>query len=162
MKKCERCNEKDAGTIITLSFNGKERKIALCLECADVMGYREGKIVKAGFDEYIKNLVEDAYPKKKEKAMCHICNTSYKDFINKKKLGCPFCYIFFSDILSTSILSNIKVLQTENLKPIEEVIKYNRKKNLSKLYLKLKTYLDYDDTEMINQTVKKIQEYDSD
>ncbi len=162
MKKCERCNEKDADAIITLSFNGKEKEIALCFSCADIIGYTEGKVVKASFEEYIKNLIEDTYPKKKEKAICHICNTSYKDFINKKKLGCPFCYIFFSDILSTLIPNNTQTLQPENLKPIEEVIKYSKEKNLSKLYLKLKTYLDYDDTEMINQTVKKIQEHDSD
>lgn len=159
MKKCELCHEKEQNIEIKLSFNAKEKKIKLCSECAQKIGYFQGKVKKADFLEYLKNVIEDKYPEIKNKLICRICNTTYREFVKTKKLGCPFCYIFLSKIINTET-EYIKI-QDENIRlKIEDLHSSDEKLSTEKLYIKLKIYMDYEDSEMIKKTVEKIKKYD--
>lgn len=157
--KCARCEEKDIEIIVTLSVNGKIKKIGLCIDCANIMGYYEGNIKKADITEYIKNLIEDSYPKKKQKIVCNFCKTSYVEFLRSKKFGCPFCYLYLEYFISevTSEIKNEYNYRTS----IESIIKNKKNENIERLYLKLKTYLDHGDTQMAEKIISKIKKYDN-
>ena len=159
--RCARCREKEVEVVATLSVNGKIKNIGLCIECANIMGYHKGKIEKSDFTEYLKNLIEDTYPKKKQKVICSFCEMSVLDFLRKKRFGCPFCYLHLENFISECV-SNIKNEYTSKLS-IESIISRKEKEldNLDKLYLKLKTYLDYDDTKMAKKVISRIKKYDN-
>lgn len=157
--RCVRCKEKEVEISVKLSVNGKVKEIGLCNDCADIVGYLQGNIKKANFAEYIRNLIEDTYPKRKEKIICSICKTSFTDFLRKKLFGCPFCYIYLEKPLK-NLIREIKNPYGYRI-TIENLIELKKTEDLDKLYLKLKTYLDYDDTQMAKRIISRIKRYDN-
>lgn len=150
--KCARCKEREKEIILKLSVNGKIKEIALCRVCAEVLGYQEGKIRKAELTEYIKNIIEDIYPENKRNINCKFCKTNYQEFLRKKILGCPYCYFYFTKPLE-NIFHNLEN-EYDYKHPIENYIEKTETED--ELYIKAKTYLDYDDIEMVKKIFSKI------
>lgn len=158
MRKCSRCKERQVEIILKLSFNGKIKEIGLCVECANIMGYYKGSVRKSDLTEYIRNIIEDLYPKKKQEILCMFCQTTYSDYLNTKKFGCPFCYIYFEKFIS-GLEIEIKNEYQSRI-DIESLVKNKDQGNVDTLYLKLKTYLDYGDIQMAKEIISKIKKND--
>lgn len=158
MKKCARCKERQVEIILKLSLNGKIREIGLCVECANIIGYYKGNVKKSDITEYIRNIIEDFYPKKKQKIFCLFCQTTYLDYLKTKKFGCPFCYIYFENFISEL---NIEIKnEYQSQIDIESLVKNEDHGNMDTLYLKLKTYLDYSDIQIAKEVISKIKKND--
>lgn len=150
--KCSKCKEREKEVILKLSINGKIKEIPLCYNCANLVGYYKGTIKKAELTEYLKNIVEDIYPENKKKIICKFCKTNYHEFLRNKKLGCPYCYLYFNKFL--------KIIFKDIVNEYDYQLSIEMQNQISEtddeLYMKAKTYLDYDDIEMAKKIFSKI------
>ena len=118
--RCEKCGIRDATLQYVVVLNGTETAHHLCAECAKEMGLNilggslSGQI--GGEDPISKiisgllGLVGDNQPKKQEEwnqGICPNCGTSYADFVEGSRFGCPECYSVF-DLLMKDNLKKIQ------------------------------------------------------
>lgn len=116
---CEKCKTKNAEIYYSENINGKERKYALCHECADKMkksgelGFSVPSFFSDGFinndiggiGSLIGSMLSPAKTVKKgeDTKKCDLCGMTFNDFMSEGKAGCPRCYEIFGDELERTI-----------------------------------------------------------
>ena len=110
---CERCKIREANIQYTEVVNGVKTEHHFCAQCAKEMDFGPyaaifdsefplGKLLSG-----LLGIGEDQEEKKAHQVICPACKTTYEDFIQNSRFGCPECYGVF-DLL---IGENIKQLQ---------------------------------------------------
>ena len=113
---CERCKIREANIQYTEVINGVKNEHHFCAQCAKEMDFGPyaaifdsefplGKLLSG-----LLGIGEDQEEKKAHQVICPACKTTYEDFIQNSRFGCPECYGVF-DLL---IGENIKQLQGSN------------------------------------------------
>ncbi|MGC8727671.1 MAG: hypothetical protein ACP5SD_00245 [Elusimicrobiales bacterium] len=160
--KCERCGENEAEVSVKTIINGRIKKMKMCINCAEKYAHiDEISKGKSSFEDYAEAIIEEL-PESKKKLICPKCHRSYLEFIKTQRLGCPFCYIKFGEILKKLVQFNLNETINEINYPYSiEDMEYSNEEKILKLKKKLKTYLDFEDIEMIKKTLlelKKLKE----
>jgi protein arginine kinase activator len=148
--KCEICRENEVEIKTRAIINAKIKDIFICRNC--LKKYKIQTLKKPTYTDYLKLLIEEIQNKKK-KLVCGNCGISYLDFIKEGKLGCPFCYIYFSQIFE-KIFKNT-VIPNYN-KAIEKLIKNIDKNKPEEILKKADIYLKFDDLDMAKKHLKKL------
>ena len=109
---CEKCKMREASILYTEIINGVKSNHYFCTQCIQDTDLSTG-IPGSEFplQKLLSNLLSQALGEEKKaeysQILCPNCKTSYEDFVNESKFGCPDCYEVF-DLL---IHENIKSLQ---------------------------------------------------
>jgi protein arginine kinase activator len=95
---CEYCKNADATVHLTQIISGKMQKVDLCEKCAKEQGVAD----PAGFSLADMLLGLGAADEMKtgggsEELVCPQCNFTQPDFKKTGRLGCPQCYVTFSE-----------------------------------------------------------------
>ena len=94
---CEVCQSENATVHLTQIINGKMQKIDLCEKCAKEKGVAD----PAGFSLADMLLGLGAADEMKaggsEELVCPQCGFTQPDFKKTGRLGCPQCYVTFSE-----------------------------------------------------------------
>lgn len=111
---CENCKIREANIRYTEVINGVKTEHNLCSQCAKEMDMGHYSAIFDGDFPLAKLLssllgLEESSQKedKLQQIACPVCHTSYQDFIENSRFGCPDCYHVF-DLL---IADKIKKLQ---------------------------------------------------
>lgn len=104
--KCTVCNKNEATVFYREMINGKERKYALCHNCAskkeNEFGAYTADLFKKGlFDNFFAAPTVAA--KKQEEKRCNLCASTFKDLQRSGRVGCPVCYTTFERELSNTV-----------------------------------------------------------
>lgn len=114
---CEKCMKKEAVIFYRENVNGKEKKYALCADCAKELEFK-GEISINTFpsqDEFgIFNSIfgslfapaENKLNKVSEGKRCPLCGATFRELAKEGKVGCASCYNTFANELGRTI-SNI-------------------------------------------------------
>ena len=113
---CERCKIREANIQYTEVVNGVKTEHHFCAQCAKEMDFGPyaaifdsefplGKLLSG-----LLGIGEEQEEQKAHQVICPACKTTYEDFIQNSRFGCPDCYGVF-DLL---IGENIKQLQGSN------------------------------------------------
>lgn len=159
--KCEICNKSESSLILKAIVNGKIRELYSCRECARKYGYSDDTPhKKATIGDYIRMVLKDIVERKKV-LKCNNCNKRYIEFVKDQMLGCPFCYLAFRDVLLKVIEFNDgKIIPPNYTKAIDEVFpEIDRIKRISELKKRVKTYLEFEDTDMARKAIDEIKRY---
>lgn len=100
---CENCGKNYANVKYTHIINGNKTEMILCEECSKLFGIQNLSIpidfstflsdFLIGFQE--ENMLPDLLKQKELK--CKRCNSTFEDFINTGRFGCPDCYGTFEE-----------------------------------------------------------------
>ncbi|WDV45451.1 UvrB/UvrC motif-containing protein [Clostridiaceae bacterium M8S5] len=102
---CNECKEKVATIHLTNIINGRKIELHLCEECAKKNKYLEAHFSDDPFmfNQFLTNLVDNTIEDKLKKnnaiLLCNNCGTSYEQFREIGRFGCPDCYNVFSEKL---------------------------------------------------------------
>lgn len=96
--KCSHCQSEQATIHLTQVVDGEIKKLHLCEECAQELGFSLDSPVSItdallGIGE---DMEIDVQPRKTESACPH-CKTRHSQFKKKGRLGCPTCYAVFAN-----------------------------------------------------------------
>ena len=147
--KCEICRENDVEFKSRVIINGKLKELFICKAC--LKKHKIQAITKPKYSDYLRLLVSEIANKRK-KLRCKKCHTLYIELANKGKAGCPFCYLYFSDILEK--VFRIKPIP-DYKKSIEEITKNINKNDLDDVLKKADIYLSFDDIEMAKRYIEE-------
>jgi protein arginine kinase activator len=156
--ECERCHNRTSSIIVKAVVNGRIRKLNLCDSCAAKLGYSTDMKKKSTFNDYAKVIIEELFESKK-RMVCPVCHTDYITFKKNNELGCPSCYITFSNILKKLIeITSSQIIVRERYPyTVEELLpEKNINDEINILKRRLKVYTDFEDTDMIRKTLLKI------
>ncbi len=159
---CDICKTEEAGISAKIIFNGKINLLNLCYNCASLYGYTEDKkTYTPTLEDYANAIIEDL-DKNIKKLICKNCKTTYIDFIRNKEIGCSYCYISFEKLFKKIIEFHYgKICICKNENPIEELYD-NRIEKILELEKKLKTYIAFDDLDMVKKTLEKLKKIKND
>ncbi len=88
---CSMCNENEAVLLVQqVSFNGK-KQIHLCPSCAQNRGI---DVAKSSVGTSIEKLVNSIGMDKKA---CYVCGKTFDDIQKTGLMGCPECYVSFTN-----------------------------------------------------------------
>ena len=119
---CQKCKKNEANVFYRENVNGKSKNYALCSECAKELE-EKGEIntgVGGFFDmpafglpaldpaEFFGTLFGALSPASavssgSESRRCPVCGSTFRDFYNSGKVGCPTCYSEFSRELESTV-----------------------------------------------------------
>ncbi|MBP7795546.1 MAG: hypothetical protein KA059_02075 [Elusimicrobiales bacterium] len=156
--ECERCHNNPSTVIVKAVVNGIIKKLNLCDDCATKLGYMDDMKKKSTFNDYAGVIIEELLESKK-RMVCPVCKTDYITFKKTNELGCPECYITFSNILKKlmEIISAPVVVGGKYPYCIEELLsEKDTDQEINKLKRRLKIYTDFEDVDMIKKTLLKI------
>jgi len=106
---CERCKIREATIQYTEVVNGVKKEHNFCTQCAREMNFGDvsaifdsefpfSKILSALLGEEGKNENADL-----AQIVCPTCHTTYQEFVENSRFGCPDCYEVFDILISDSI-----------------------------------------------------------
>jgi protein arginine kinase activator len=97
---CENCKKNIANTYFKQTVNGKTNEIFLCSECASKMGLNS---ITSDFG--LDGFFPQFFGRSEElpEASCQSCGISFKEIMQKGKVGCAKCYDTFKDKLAPAI-----------------------------------------------------------
>lgn len=115
---CEKCKKRTATVFYNENINGKMRSYSFCGECAAKLK-EKGEIQDITsmigsfadpFAELHDNLFGGFFGMPTLRSVssekkCPICASAYSDIIKEGRVGCPECYLAFSDELTPTIRS---------------------------------------------------------
>ncbi len=110
--RCERCGIREANIRYVEVVNGVKTEHNLCSECAKELDFGPYSAMFDGGDPIGKLLtgilgVQLAeHPKKEEEweqICCPICQTSYSEFVENSRFGCPQCYEVFDLLMKDNV-----------------------------------------------------------
>lgn len=111
---CEKCKIREANIRYTEVINGVKTEHNLCSQCAKEMDFGHYSAIFDGdfpLGKILSSLlgVEESSQKedKLHQIVCPSCKTSYQEFVDSSRFGCPDCYSVFDLLIS----DNIKKLQ---------------------------------------------------
>jgi protein arginine kinase activator len=109
---CERCGVREANIRYIEVVNGVKTEHHLCSECAKELDFSEYSAVFDG-DDPIGKLLSGilgvqlaAHPKKEEEwdqICCPACHTTYSEFVENSRFGCPHCYEVFDLLMRENV-----------------------------------------------------------
>ncbi len=112
---CDKCKTNQATVHIRQNINGKVREYDLCDKCAAASNILND--VNMSFDNLFEGFLNgmghggmlygDGLYSNKGTDVCSICGSTFDDFVNGGRLGCPECYDTFRDRLR-GVLKNIQ------------------------------------------------------
>lgn len=107
MKKCQRCT-KPAVLHITECMEGDAKALHLCESCAQdyLSTVPVGESAEELEDVEIESDVDEAEDFSDDTSTCESCGISFREFRKQGRLGCPQCYLMFSEELQP-LLENI-------------------------------------------------------
>lgn len=119
---CERCGKKEATFYYKENMNGTVKTYKLCADCAAEMqksgeiqsGFGENPFSKmldflggddffSGGDSLFGKLIGTPQKTVERSKTCPLCGSTFGDFVNSGKAGCPMCYETFENELLPSI-----------------------------------------------------------
>lgn len=107
---CERCKIREANIKYTEIINGVRREHNLCTHCAREMDLGQYSAILDGefpLGKLLSGLlgIENNVEEKDERSrvVCPACGTSFEDFVENSRFGCPDCYGVFDLIISDKI-----------------------------------------------------------
>ncbi len=99
---CQSCNKNEATVHYTKIINGKVSELHLCEECARANNEFEFD-TNFSFHKLLTGLIDtiqsEPVEKETQDIICPFCNTSYSQFKQTGKFGCPECYDSFKSKL---------------------------------------------------------------
>ena len=116
---CERCKKNNAEVYYSENINGKEKKYALCHECAEELqksgeldmtmpsffsdGFFGGSF--GGIGSLIGSMLSPSKPARVGDGAkkCDLCGMTFEDLMREGKAGCSRCYETFGDELERTI-----------------------------------------------------------
>ena len=100
---------------LTQIISGKMQKIDLCEKCAKEKGVAD----PAGFSlaDMLVDLNTSEEPHSAEELVCPQCGFTHPDFKKTGRLGCPQCYVTFSDGLNAILKDMHKGIQHKGKVP---------------------------------------------
>ena len=111
---CENCKSREANIRYTEVINGVKTEHNLCSQCAREMDMGHYSAIFDGDFPLAKLLssllgLEESNQKedKLQQISCPVCRTSYQDFVENSRFGCPDCYNVF-DLLSFRAMTAIR------------------------------------------------------
>ena len=111
---CDRCQKRDAKILYTEIINGVKKEQHLCEECAtDYTSFQMekpllnsdltlGDLLSTLLDNYAVS-DKKSYGDENSTLTCSNCGTTYEEFIQKGRFGCPECYKNFSNQLGKTL-----------------------------------------------------------
>lgn len=109
---CEKCGVREASIRYIEVVNGVKTEHNLCSECAKEMDFGQYSAVFDGDDPIGKLLTGllgvqlTSHPKKEEEwdqICCPACHTSYSEFVENSRFGCPQCYHVFDLLMKENV-----------------------------------------------------------
>lgn len=107
---CENCKIREANIRYTEVINGVKTEHNLCSQCAREMDMGHYSAIFDGDFPLAKLLssllgLEESSQKEDKLAQitCPVCKTSYQDFIENSRFGCPDCYNVFDLLIGDKI-----------------------------------------------------------
>lgn len=107
---CENCKIREANIRYTEVINGVKTEHNLCSQCAREMDMGHYSAIFDGDFPLAKLLssllgLEESSQKedKLSQITCPVCKTSYQDFIENSRFGCPDCYHVFDLLIGDKI-----------------------------------------------------------
>jgi protein arginine kinase activator len=108
---CELCQKENATVHLTQIISGKMQKVDLCDKCSKEKGVTD----PAGFSlaDMLVDLgsVEEAKGTGPDELVCPQCGFTHPDFKKTGRLGCPQCYVTFSEGLGAILKDMHKGIQ---------------------------------------------------
>ncbi len=99
---CEKCKIREANIKYTEVINGVKNEHNLCSQCAKEMDFGHYSAIFDGefpLGKILSTLlgVEGSSHKedKLQQIVCPVCKTSYQEFVENSRFGCPDCYSVF-------------------------------------------------------------------
>ncbi|MEK7389930.1 MAG: hypothetical protein AAB036_09535 [Elusimicrobiota bacterium] len=86
---CQSCENREATVLIQTVVNNHVTKAALCSSCAAELE------PAAEFDSLMEALAALTPRSRPHPARCAACRTSFSDFRQSGRFGCPDCYVHF-------------------------------------------------------------------
>lgn len=167
--KCQNCGEYDANVEYTQIVNGEKLHLHLCSRCANDMniGLNFDFGINDIFSSFFGEMPELKVLPKENILKCDVCGTSYEEFINEGKLGCPNCYIVFEekldDVLKRFHGAN-KHIERRKTHTLNNIKKENKKLTSKEKKEILKKELadcirveDYEKAAVIRDKIKKLE-----
>ena len=144
---CQKCNKKEASTLIKQNINGNVRQFYLCGDCAQELGFGS-PFAMPGFDLDIGNFLggilgsgfEKEAPFKlsqEQLEVCPVCKGTLHDFLSTGKAGCPSCYREFGERLMPMFARIHGTMGHTGKIPVSAGSGAKRKRELDKLKHKL-------------------------
>lgn len=107
---CENCKTREANIRYTEVINGVKTEHNLCSQCAKEMDMGhysaifDGEFPLAKLLSSLLGLEESSQKEDKlQQITCPVCKTSYQDFIENSRFGCPDCYNVFDLLIGDKI-----------------------------------------------------------
>ena len=106
---CERCKIREATIQYIEVVNGVRQEHSLCAQCAKETGFGQVSALFDGdfpFAKILSTLLgEEEVEEDKNYAqiVCPNCGTSYQEFVENSRFGCPDCYEMFDLLMRDSI-----------------------------------------------------------
>lgn len=100
---CQNCKEKQATVHFMKVINGKRTEMHLCEKCAPVANQEFPPI--ESFDITVSDILSSFFGGRiaAPQSKCSMCGTTFNEFSQTGKLGCPECYDAFSDQLANPL-----------------------------------------------------------
>lgn len=107
---CEKCKIREANIKYTEVINGVKNEHNLCAQCAREMDFGHYSAIFDGefpLGKLLSNLLglEESSQKedKLQQIVCPSCKTSYQEFVENSRFGCPDCYSVFDLLIGDKI-----------------------------------------------------------
>ena len=107
---CERCKIREANIRYTEIINGIKTEHNLCSHCAREMDFGQYAAILDGefpLGKLLSGLLgledDEEETDVRGKVVCPTCGTSFDDFVENSRFGCPDCYSVFDPLISDHI-----------------------------------------------------------
>jgi protein arginine kinase activator len=106
---CERCKLREATIQYTEVVNGVKKEHNFCTQCAREMDFGQVSAIFEGdfpFSKILSAILGEETQAENEnysKIECPNCHTTYQEFIDNFRFGCPDCYEVFDLLIQDSI-----------------------------------------------------------
>lgn len=104
---CERCKIREANIKYTEIINGVKTEHNLCSHCAKAMDFGQYAAILDGefpLGKLLSGLLgiedDEEETDERSKVVCPTCGTSFDDFVENSRFGCPDCYGVFDLLIS--------------------------------------------------------------
>lgn len=87
---CQSCGRREAAVLVSTVVNNQVRKTALCADCASELP------AQAALDALAAALAGLSARARAQHGRCRGCRTSFADFRETGRFGCPLCYDHFA------------------------------------------------------------------
>ena len=106
--KCENCNHNEASFFYEENINGKQKKMALCSECAAKLGLTANGSASTPFGGFGADLFDGFFeftPATVQKIgkVCPDCGATWREIRASGKASCPKCYEAFAAELEPTL-----------------------------------------------------------